>query len=58
MSEQKHSKNQTDKICEMSSSNDWESKELDSLVKDPSYFCKNCGRSAASEENLCQPEKL
>jgi hypothetical protein len=58
MAERKRSENQSAKICEMSSSNDWESKELESLVKDPSYFCKNCGRSAASEENLCQPERI
>jgi hypothetical protein len=58
MSERKRSENQPTKICEMSSSNDWESKEMESLVKDPSYFCRSCGRSATNQENLCQPEKL
>jgi hypothetical protein len=28
------------------------------LVKNPQYVCKNCGRAAASEINLCSPEKL
>jgi len=28
------------------------------LVKDPQYVCKNCGRAAHSEENLCSPTKL
>ncbi len=29
-----------------------------SLVKDPKYVCKGCGRAAGSEKNLCKPEKL
>ena len=28
------------------------------LVKNPKYVCKACGRVAASEKNLCAPEKL
>jgi hypothetical protein len=28
------------------------------LVKNPQYVCKNCGRAAANEKNLCKPEKL
>jgi hypothetical protein len=28
------------------------------LVKNPQYVCKNCGRAAVSEKNLCNPEKL
>ena len=28
------------------------------LVKDAKFFCTACGRAAASEENLCVPEKL
>jgi hypothetical protein len=28
------------------------------LVKDPLFICKNCGRAAKSEENLCKPTKL
>ena len=32
--------------------------EYRKLVKDPQYICKGCGRAAASEKNLCTPEKL
>jgi hypothetical protein len=28
------------------------------LVKDARFVCKNCGRAAHSNENLCKPEKL
>jgi hypothetical protein len=28
------------------------------LVRQPKYVCKNCGRAAANETNLCKPEKL
>jgi len=35
---------------------DWE--EYKGLVRNANYVCKNCGRAAASEKNLCAPEKL
>lgn len=28
------------------------------LVRNPKHVCKNCGRAAADEKNLCNPEKL
>ena len=28
------------------------------LIRPANYFCKNCGRSAASDVNLCNPEEL
>jgi len=28
------------------------------LVKGAKFFCTKCGRAAASEKNLCEPEKL
>jgi hypothetical protein len=28
------------------------------LVKDGKFVCKSCGRVAASDKNLCAPEKL
>ena len=28
------------------------------LIQPAHFFCKNCGRSAVAEKNLCNPEKL
>lgn len=28
------------------------------LVKNPQFVCKNCGRAAASDKNLCSPDKI
>jgi len=28
------------------------------LVRNPKLICKACGRTAASEKNLCEPEEL
>ena len=28
------------------------------LVKDAKFICTTCGRSANSDENLCQPKKI
>ena len=28
------------------------------LVKDAKFICRGCGRTAANEKNLCDPEKL
>lgn len=28
------------------------------LIKPAKFYCKNCGRSAVSDNNLCNPEKL
>ena len=28
------------------------------LIKDPEFYCQNCGRAAASADNLCKPAKL
>jgi len=28
------------------------------LIQPAAHFCKNCGRSAVSDKNLCNPEKL
>jgi hypothetical protein len=32
--------------------------EYKALVKNAKFFCKNCGRSAANEKNLCSPVQL
>ena len=28
------------------------------LVANPKFVCKNCGRTAVNDKNLCAPEKL
>ncbi|MFA6079277.1 MAG: hypothetical protein WC779_05990 [Candidatus Omnitrophota bacterium] len=28
------------------------------IVRDSQFFCKNCGRAAHSEENLCNPSRI
>jgi hypothetical protein len=32
--------------------------EWKALVRNPKFVCKNCGRAAASDKNLCAPDKL
>lgn len=32
--------------------------EYKELVKEPQFLCKDCGRVAASEKNLCNPVKM
>ncbi len=32
--------------------------EFKKLVKNPKFICKQCGRAAAKEENLCAPVPL
>ena len=32
--------------------------EFVKLISPANFFCKNCGRSAVGENNLCNPEKL
>jgi len=55
MSKQKQSREQpTRKMCEFPAESD--SEELKILANNPAYICMDCGKSAASEENLCKPE--
>lgn len=28
------------------------------LVRNPKFICRNCGRVATNEKNLCSPDKL
>ena len=28
------------------------------LVRDPNYVCRKCGRAAANKKNLCKPERF
>ena len=32
--------------------------EYKQLVRNPKFMCKNCGRVAASQDNLCKPVEL
>lgn len=32
--------------------------EYKTMVENPQFKCQHCGRSARSEENLCEPVKL
>lgn len=41
-------------ICQMKD----DLEKVKKLVKDAEYVCKNCGRAAKLEENLCSPTKL
>lgn len=40
-------------ICQMD-----DLEKIKKLVKDAEFVCKNCGRAAKDEENLCNPSKL
>jgi hypothetical protein len=35
-----------------------DTEEFVKLISPAKFFCKNCGRSAVSDNNLCNPEKL
>lgn len=43
-------------LCDMDFSSESDSRELKTLVKNSLFVCKDCGRAAAKEENLCRPE--
>ena len=32
--------------------------DIKKLVRSPKFICKACGRTAASDKNLCDPESL
>jgi hypothetical protein len=58
MPEKKHSESRPEDrlICEIDLPSDSGLTELKTLVKDSKFVCRDCGRAAASEENLCEPE--
>ncbi|BBO77263.1 hypothetical protein DSCW_46800 [Desulfosarcina widdelii] len=35
-----------------------ETEAFKKLIQPAAHFCKNCGRSAVRDQNLCNPEKL
>jgi hypothetical protein len=45
-------------LCEMAAEGRVTLEQMKSMVKDAKFICKNCGRAAAREENLCDPVPL
>jgi hypothetical protein len=58
MSEKYHADSQPEDkpVCEIDVSSDFGLSELKTLTKDAKFICKRCGRSAASDDHICQPE--
>lgn len=58
MSENKSAEGQPDDrvVCEIDISSDRGFQELKTLTKDSRFVCRDCGRTAASDESLCRPE--
>jgi hypothetical protein len=56
MSIRKQYEKRSQKACELTSASD--SSEHKTITKENNYVCKQCGRSALNQENLCQPERL
>jgi len=49
----------TSKLCAMTCCQcNIDLEKIKSLTNAPKYICKQCGRVANSEENLCVPEPL
>ena len=50
---------QNDKKCEWCGALIAEEKHLcDEKIKEISYICNSCGRTAVKEEDLCSPKKI
>jgi hypothetical protein len=45
-------------LCHYAAAGDLTLDEMKELVKDPKFICKICGRAAAKEADICQPEPL
>jgi hypothetical protein len=35
-----------------------DAEEYETIVKDPQFKCRHCGRRAKSADNLCEPEEI
>jgi hypothetical protein len=45
-------------LCDMVEKGQVSLEQIKSLVKDPKFICKKCGRVAHRSENLCEPVDL
>jgi hypothetical protein len=45
-------------LCEICKKGVCTLEQFKSLVRDPKFICKQCGRVAAKAENLCEPAPL
>ncbi len=43
-------------MCDLDSPPDFET--IKDRVRNARFICRNCGRAAANEQDLCNPEKL
>jgi hypothetical protein len=42
-------------LCHLAKVGEISLEQMKSLVKDPHFICKKCGRVATNEDNLCEP---
>ena len=54
-----HKTQSTEKLCAMMySPGGLDLRLLKSLINNPKYMCRECGRAASNEGNVCYPEKM
>jgi hypothetical protein len=51
---------ETKTLCALQEENFIENntEEFKKLIQPAQFFCRNCGRGAVSQDNLCNPESL
>ena len=45
-------------LCDLCARGECTLEQVKELVREPNFICKQCGRVANKEENLCQPTPL
>jgi hypothetical protein len=45
-------------LCDLAESGRMSLDEMKTLIRDPHYICKKCGRAANKADNLCEPVPL
>jgi hypothetical protein len=53
MADQKCSGDHSHHICKLAEDEQFE--YIKHMVKEPQYICRDCGRAANSDDNLCSP---